>query len=180
MSNGMKLAAGAAVAGLAGFAIGEVIEHEKDEDREQDRRLERLEREEDMDRYRDDYGGGGYGGGGYGGGGYGGGNTTVIEEDRGWFGNDRETIVQSGNLVESTLALLPYIVLKDVIDLQMAMAIPLSLKRRMVGSMTLKLSPKLIVMGTLLLWKITAGFKALISIFFLKIHIYSLFSGTVK
>jgi hypothetical protein len=104
MSNGMKLAAGAGVAALAGFAIGEVVEHEKDEDREQDRRLERLEQEENQDRYRDNYGGGG-GGGGYGGGyeeggyggGYGGGSTTVIQEDGGWFGNDKETIIERGN-----------------------------------------------------------------------------------
>lgn len=96
MSTGMKLAAGAAVAGIAGFAIGEVVEHEKDEDREQERRLERLEREEDMDRYRGDNYGGGYGGGGYEGGYGGGGNTTVIEEDNGWFGRDKETIVERG------------------------------------------------------------------------------------
>lgn len=98
----MKIAAGAAVAGLAGFAIGEVVEHEKDEDREQERRLERLEREEDMDRYRgDNYG---YGGG-YGGGGYGGGNTTVIEEDNGWFGRDKETIIERGTV--SRLCVMP-------------------------------------------------------------------------
>jgi hypothetical protein len=103
MSTGMKVAAGAGVAALAGFAIGEVVEHEKDEDREQDRRLERLEQEESMDRYRgDNYGGGGYGGGyeeGYGGGYGGGGNTTVIQEDGGWFGSDKETIVERGNTI---------------------------------------------------------------------------------
>jgi hypothetical protein len=48
------------------------------------------------------YGGGGYGGGGeYGSGGYGGGyggggETTVINEDGGWFVDDKQTIVQTG------------------------------------------------------------------------------------
>lgn len=44
-------------------------------------------------------GGGGYGGGEYGGeyGGYnGGGSTTVINEDGGWFGRDKQTIIQTG------------------------------------------------------------------------------------
>ncbi|KAI8579981.1 hypothetical protein K450DRAFT_240022 [Umbelopsis ramanniana AG] len=109
MSTGMKIAAGAGVAALAGFAIGEVVEHEKDEDREQDRRLARLEQEESMDRYDNNYGGGGgYGGGGYeggyGGGGYGGGgNTTVIEEDGGWFGPDKETIIERDQYGDTTV-----------------------------------------------------------------------------
>lgn len=43
--------------------------------------------------------GGGYGGGEYGGeyGGYNGeGSTTVINEDGGWFGRDKQTIIQTG------------------------------------------------------------------------------------
>jgi len=49
--------------------------------------------------YNEGYGGGGgYGGEGYGG--YnGGGNTTVINEDNGWFGDDKQTIVQTGIII---------------------------------------------------------------------------------
>lgn len=43
------------------------------------------------------YGGGGYGGGDYGGGGYNdGGNTTIINQDNGWFGDDKQTVIQTG------------------------------------------------------------------------------------
>jgi hypothetical protein len=93
-----------------GFGVGEFFEHEKDEDRsidelEEDRRGKRIfwvglvtlliltfiifPKE---DRYRDDYGGG-----------YGGdddyereGTTTVINEDGGFFGDDRQTTIQTG------------------------------------------------------------------------------------
>lgn len=66
--------------------------------------------------------------------------------------------------------------------LQTAMAIPLSLKRMMAGSVTLRLSLKLIAMATLLSQKRAAGSKAMISPFFFSFflkdnHIYSLFFG---
>ncbi|RUS22952.1 hypothetical protein BC937DRAFT_94725 [Endogone sp. FLAS-F59071] len=75
--SGLGLAGAAAAAGLAGFVAGEVLEHNKDEQR-------------DEQRYRHHGGGGGWGfGRDYGG-------TTVIEERSGWFGRDTETITTDG------------------------------------------------------------------------------------
>ncbi|KAI8353359.1 hypothetical protein BD560DRAFT_456112 [Blakeslea trispora] len=88
MSNGMKLAAGIAgiaAVGLAGVAVGEFVEHERD----QEQRLERLEHQEDHHQYGGNGGYGGYGGGEHGG------NVTVINEDHGWFGRDKETIIET-------------------------------------------------------------------------------------
>lgn len=45
----MKIAGGLAAAGLVGFGIHEVVEHEEEEND----RISRLEREEREDRYRD-------------------------------------------------------------------------------------------------------------------------------
>ncbi|KAG1052535.1 hypothetical protein G6F46_000234 [Rhizopus delemar] len=88
LSTGMKLAGAAAAAGLVGFGISEIIDHEE----EQNDRIERLEDEEREDRYRESDYDRGYQGD------YreqNGETTTIINEDGGWFGNDKQTIIET-------------------------------------------------------------------------------------
>lgn len=97
-STGAKVAVGAAGAAVLGFGAYELYEHEK----EQDRRLEEDERRGKLTHspvglfftnfsgVEDEYRGGYYGG-----------QTTVINEDGGFFGDDRRTVIQSGNVASS-------------------------------------------------------------------------------
>ncbi|KAI7906665.1 uncharacterized protein BX663DRAFT_201382 [Cokeromyces recurvatus] len=110
-SNGMKVAAGLAAAGLAGLAIKDVVHHEERENE----RIARLEQEERDNRYMEEemyneeryneeryneppppppeYGYGGVPEYGYGGGPAP--STTIINEDNGWFGDDKQTVIQT-------------------------------------------------------------------------------------
>ncbi|KAG0796236.1 hypothetical protein G6F21_001471 [Rhizopus arrhizus] len=90
LSTGMKVAGAVAAAGLVGFGISEIVNHEE----EQNDRIERLEDEEREDRYRESNYDREYQGGGD----YreqNGETTTTINEDGGWFGNDKQTIIET-------------------------------------------------------------------------------------
>ncbi|KAI8639663.1 hypothetical protein BD408DRAFT_261479 [Parasitella parasitica] len=111
ISSSMKVA-GAAAAGIAGgLAIGSIVQHEQD----QNNRIERLEQEQNALEYQQQPSynpppqqpyDGGYGN--YNPGDYpqvDGGNTqtTIIREDGGWFGPDKETVITSDEYGRQTI-----------------------------------------------------------------------------